>query len=164
MAHFLKFEDSKIGDRLVGETARDNYKDQIEVLAWTWGVVQPRLESRPHRSTPARAEFAPLQFEHRAASKASPGLVFAAADGVLIDSATLTSVSDEGPGVEYSKVAMEDVYIASAEQSAGAFGEGSESVALTFRRAIYSVWEINQDGSRGEVKKVTLDLEAGKHS
>lgn len=166
MAHFLRFEDTSIGKRLEGDAALEGYKDQIEVLAWTWGVVQPRLVSRPHRTTPARAEFEPLSFVHRKNDGTSPGLVFAAAAGSLIDSATLSSIQVDGDGalVEYSRVEMEEIFVATASQSDDASGEGSEDVTLTFKRAIYSVWEIDEKGGQGDQQKVVIDLKAAKYS
>jgi type VI secretion system secreted protein Hcp len=70
---------AKIGD-IKGESLDDKHKDEVEVLAWSWGVSQSGTMAHGGGGGEGKASFNDFNFTHYI-DKASPVLMKACATG-----------------------------------------------------------------------------------
>ncbi len=106
---------ARIGD-IKGESTDSKHKDEIEVLAWSWGVVQSGSIGHGGGGGAGKASFHDFSFVHTI-DKASPLLMKACATGTHIKDATIT-VRKAGKGQqEYLVIKLTDVLITSVTPS-----------------------------------------------
>lgn len=106
--YFLKI------DGIPGESADAKHKDEIDVLAFSWGLSQTG-SSRPGGGGGAgKAVFEDLLVVART-SKASPKLWLACASGQHIKTAVLTCRKAGKAPLEFLKITLSDVTISSYE-------------------------------------------------
>jgi type VI secretion system secreted protein Hcp len=106
---------AKIGT-IKGESTDSKHKDEIDVLSWTWGVIQSGSMSFGGGGGAGKATFQDLTFTHRI-DKATPLLLKACATGEHIPEATIT-VRKAGKGQQdYLIVKFSDVLISSVAMS-----------------------------------------------
>ncbi len=117
-----------------GESRDARHKDQVDVLAWSWGVSHSGA-ARPGAGAGAgKASFRDLSFTHRV-DKASPLLMKACATGERLSDATITVRRVGEQQQDHLVVTMTDVIVTSVATSVSADGDaGIEEVALTFAK------------------------------
>ncbi len=120
-----------------GESRDDKHKDQIDVLAWSWGVSHSSSTVGPGAGAGAgagKASFHDLAFSHQI-DKASPLLMKACATGERLPDATIT-VRRAGEGQhDHLVITMTDVLVTGVSTSMAAGGDaGDEEVALSFAK------------------------------
>ena len=101
-------------DGIPGESADAKHKDEIDVLAFSWGVSQTGASASGGGGASGKAVFDDLIVVART-SKASPQLWLACASGKHIKSATLTCRRRGKAMVEFLTIELTDVVIASYE-------------------------------------------------
>src|SRR6202163_3285212 len=79
---------AKIGD-IKGESLDDKHKDEVEVLSFSWGVLNSGSIVSGSGGGAGKATFHDLSFVHHI-DKASPVLMQACATGVHLKEATIT--------------------------------------------------------------------------
>ena len=152
---------AKIGT-IKGESQDARHKDEVEVLAWSWGVSQSGTVPHAGGAGAGKATFHDLSFTHRL-DKASPLLMKACATGEHIREATIT-VRKAGAGQqEYLVIKMTDVLVTGVSTSMSADGDAAvESVELAFGKVDLEYKPQKPDGSLDVGIHFTYDLKANK--
>ena len=101
-------------DGIPGESADAKHKDEIDVLAFSWGVSQAGAASSGGGGASGKAAFDDLLVVART-SKASPQLWLACAEGKHIKSAVLTCRRGGKAPVEFLTIVLSDVVVSSYE-------------------------------------------------
>jgi type VI secretion system secreted protein Hcp len=149
----------KIGD-IKGESADRKHKDEIDVLAWSWGMSQ--TGTTQGAGSAGRVNVQDMSVT-KYADKATPYLMDACATGKHLPEAVLTVRKVEDSPLEYLKIKMTDVLITNVKTGASKGDErATENVSLNFAK--YQVQYIPQkaDGSAGAAITTGFDIAANK--
>ena len=121
---FLKLDDIK------GESQDDKHKDEIDVLAWSWGMSRTgTLQSGDKAGKVSVNDISISKY----LDKASPGMMLSCCNGKHYKEAMLTVRKAGERPLEYLKLTMKEVIVSSV--TAGGSGGGdrlTENVALNF--------------------------------
>ena len=152
---------AKIGN-IHGESTDVKHKNEIDVLAWSWGVTQSGSMSYGGGVGSGKATFNDLNFTHHV-DKATPLLLKACATGTHVPDATIT-VRKAGEGqLEYLIIKMTDVLITSVAMSmAEGVPSGIEDVALQFAKVDVEYKPQKADGSLDAGVHFKYDIKAYK--
>ena len=124
--YFLKL------DGIPGESTDAKHKDEIDVLAFSWGVSHPKA-SGPGGGGAGKAVFEDLLVVAHT-SKASPKLWLACASGQHIKSAILTCRKPGKAPLEFLKITLTDVLISSYEIDGSDEEPPLDQIALAFAK------------------------------
>jgi type VI secretion system secreted protein Hcp len=132
----------KLGD-IKGESTDDKHKDEIDVLAWSWGVSNP---GGSHSGGSGKATVEELSFT-KYIDKASPNLMQLCCSGKHFDKALLTVRKAGDKPLEYIKLDLETVKITKVS-TGGSGGEDrlTENVTLNFAKYKVSYQPQGKDG------------------
>ena len=110
---FMKIRD------IQGESRDKDHKDEIEVLAWNWGLSNQVASPSPGGGAGAgKTKFQDISFTHLV-DKASPNLMLACASGKHHPEARLTvRRSDPTTPQEFLLIKLQDVLVTSVQSSA----------------------------------------------
>jgi type VI secretion system secreted protein Hcp len=151
----------KIGD-IKGESADDKHKDEIDVLAWSWGVAQGGSMGGGGGGGVGKANFQDIHFTHNF-DKASPNLLKACATGEHIKEAKLTMRKAGKTPQEYLMITMNDVLVTGITPSGnGSDGGLVESVSLQFAKVDLEYKPQKADGSLDAGIHFKYDIKANK--
>jgi type VI secretion system secreted protein Hcp len=125
--YFLKL------DGIPGESTDAKHKDEIDVLAFSWGVSQATGTGSGGGGGAGKAVFEDLLVVART-SKASPKLWLACASGQHIKSAILTCRKPGKAALEFLKITLTDVTITSYEIDGSDEELPLDQVALAFAK------------------------------
>jgi len=136
----------KIGD-LKGESIDDKHKDEIQVLAWSWGMSQSGTTHMGPGGGSGKASFQDLSITHYI-DKCSPNLMLACANGKHFSEALLTVRKAGEKPLEYLKITMTDLIVTSVT-TGGSGGEDrlTENVSLNFAKFKVEYTPQKKDGS-----------------
>jgi type VI secretion system secreted protein Hcp len=145
-----------------GESQDAKHKDEIEVLAWSWGVSQSGTFTHGGGGGAGKASVHDVSFTHHF-DKASPVLMARCATGEHLKDATIT-VRKAGEGqLEYIVITMTDVLVTSVSTGVGADGDAAvEDVALAFAKVDLEYRPQKPDGSLDAGIHFRFDLKANK--
>lgn len=149
-------------DGIPGESRDDKHKDEIDLVAFSWGVDQRGEGGRPGggrpggAGRPGRPDFRAFSFQMRA-SKASPVLFLACASGKHIKEAMLSVRKAGGRPLEYVKIKFTDVVVTSFEQTSGDEAP-AEMVAFDFGGIDFAYTSQDASGGPGPVTQTGWDL------
>jgi type VI secretion system secreted protein Hcp len=145
-----------------GESLDARHKDEIEVLAWSWGVSQSGTVGHGGGGGAGKPSFHDFTFSHHL-DKASPLLMKACATGGHVKDARIT-VRKAGTGQqEYLVITMTDVLVTSISTTVSAEGDVTvESVVLAFAKVDLEYKPQKPDGSLDAGVHFTYDLKAQK--
>lgn len=151
----------KIGD-IKGESQDDKHKDEIEVLSWSWGMVQPGSMASGGGGGMGKVSFNDLSFTHYV-DKATPNLMKACATGDHIKEATLTVRKAGKTPQEFMLIKIKDVIITHVAPS-GSAGDGGmmESISLQFGNVDLEYKPQKADGSLDAGLHFKYDLKLSK--
>jgi type VI secretion system secreted protein Hcp len=123
----------KLGD-LKGESVDASHKDEIDVLAWSWGMSQSGTTHTGGGGGAGKASFQDLNLT-KYVDRTSVKLIEGVATGKHFPSAVLVVRKSGDKPVEYLKITLEDVIITSLS-TGGSGGETqlTENVSLNFRK------------------------------
>jgi type VI secretion system secreted protein Hcp len=153
---FLKFS----GAGYEGESHDSKHKNEIDVLAWSWGVAQTGTHSFGGGGGAGKANFQDLNFTHQL-DKASTKLMNACATGEHIKDATLTLRKAGKEQQEFLIVKMTDIIVTSVQPSMG--GEvPTESVSLNYAKIEFDYKPQKADGSLDAAKHFGYNLKENK--
>jgi type VI secretion system secreted protein Hcp len=121
----------KVGD-VKGESQVKGFEDQIQVLAWSWGMSQSGTTHIGAGGGAGKVNVQDLSFTHYV-DAASPTLMHACCTGKHFPDATLTMRKAGGDPLPYYTVKLKDLIVTSVS-SGGSSGEDllTENVTLNF--------------------------------
>jgi type VI secretion system secreted protein Hcp len=126
---FIKIDDIK------GESVDDKHKDEIDVLAWSWGLTQSGTAHSGSGGGAGKVHVNDLSIT-KYVDRSSPILIKSCCSGKHLKTALLVVRKAGGDKpLEYLKITMEDVLV-SAVTTGGSGGEDrlTENVTLNFAR------------------------------
>ena len=146
-----------------GESLDDSHKDEIHVLAWSWGVSQSGTTHVGSGGGSGKASFQDLSFTHFI-DKASANLLGHCSTGTHISEALLTVRKAGGlKPLEYLKITMTDCIVTSVT-TGGSGGEDqlTENVSLNFAKFKVEYTPQKKDGTGDAVVTYSYDIQANK--
>ncbi len=153
---FLKLEGLK------GESADDKHKEEIDVLAWSWGASQSGTMHTGGGAGAGKANFQDVSVT-KWVDKSSHALLKAVAVGQHVKSALLTVRKAGEKPLEYIKLTMKDCLISSIS-TGGSGGEDrlTENISINFGNFAYEYTPQKEDGSGDAVLPYAFDIKANK--
>ncbi|HEX6841875.1 MAG TPA: type VI secretion system tube protein Hcp [Stellaceae bacterium] len=147
----------KIGD-LKGESIDDKHKDEIQLLAWSWGMSQSGTTHAGPGGGSGKVSVQDLSFTHYI-DKVSPNLMLACANGKHFSEALLTVRKAGEKPLEYLKITLTDLIVTSVT-TGGSGGEDrlTENVSLNFAKFKVEYTPQKKDGSGDAPVTVGWDL------
>ena len=147
----------KIGD-LKGETRDKEMKDNIDVLAWSWGVSNSGSAHTGGGAGAGKANVQDLSFT-KYIDKTSPSLLLACCKGTHYTDATLVVRKAGGKPLKYVTITMSEVLITSVS-TGGSGGEDrlTENVTLNFAKVKVDYIEQKPDGTEGDKPTMTFAI------
>jgi len=151
----------KIGD-IKGESQDDKHKDEIDVLAFSWGCSNSGSTHVGGGSGAGKANFQDISFT-KYIDKSSPILLQHCATGKHIAEAKLIVRKAGGTQMEYIMYHLKDLIVSSVS-TGGSGGEDrlTENVALNFGSFHYKYTEQTKTGSAGAQPEFKYDIAANK--
>jgi type VI secretion system secreted protein Hcp len=137
----------KIGD-IKGESMDSKHKDEIDVLAWSWGLSQSGSMHLGGGGGSGKVSVQDISLT-KYVDKSSPNLMKLCCNGKHIPEAKLTvRKAGENP-LEYLTITMKDLLISSFS-TGGSGGEDriTENIALNFATVKVSYQQQKKDGTK----------------
>ncbi|HEX8615285.1 MAG TPA: type VI secretion system tube protein Hcp [Telluria sp.] len=145
---FLKIDDVK------GESRDSKHKDELDVLAWSWGLSQSGTTHMGGGGGAGKVGVQDLSIT-KYIDKASPNLVMAACDGTHYKEALLTVRKAGKTPLEYIKITMKQVLVSSITTGAtGGEDRLTEKVTLNFAEFKVEYAPQKEDGTGDAVVEV----------
>ena len=136
---------AKIGD-IKGESTDSAFKDQVELLSWSWGVSQETTAAFGSGAGSGKASFQDFTFTHKF-DKASPVLWKACATGKHFPDATITQRKAGEGQKEFLVIKFSEVFITSVQPEGAGSGDLREAVTFQFSKAELEYKPQKPDGS-----------------
>src|SRR4051812_15713662 len=139
----------KIGD-LKGESRDKVHKEQIDVLAWSWGMSNSGSAHMGGGAGAGKANVQDVSFT-KYIDKASPPLMLACCNGKHFSEATLYVRKAGEKPLEYLTLTLTEVMV-TAVSTGGSGGEDrlTENVTLNFAKVKVNYVEQKPDGGAGD--------------
>lgn len=149
-------------DGIQGEAMDDKHADEIDVLAWSWGMSQSGTTHMGGGGGSGKVNIQDLSVT-KYVDKSTPVLMMYCSDGKHIKKAKLTVRKAGGNQVEYIVINMEDIIVTSVS-SGGSGGEDrlTENISLNFAKVRYDYSPQKADGSLEAAIKFGRDIAANK--
>jgi type VI secretion system secreted protein Hcp len=147
----------KIGD-LKGESRDKVHKEEIDVLAWSWGMSNSGSAHMGGGAGAGKANVQDLSFT-KYIDKCSPDLMLACCNGKHFDSAKLIVRKAGEKPLEYLTLTLTEVMITSVS-TGGSGGEDrlTENVSLNFAKVKVDYIEQKADGTQGAKPSMTYSI------
>lgn len=145
---------------VTGESQDAKHKDEIDVLAWSWGMSQSGTAHLGTGAGAGKVNIQDLSFT-KYVDKASPNLMLFCSNGKHLSDATLVvRKAGENP-LEYIKIKMTEVLVSSIS-TGGSGGEDrlTENVTLNFGKVSVDYTPQKSDGSGGAAINYGWDIVA----
>lgn len=138
---FIKIDDIK------GESKDDKHKDEIDVLAWSWGMSQSGTTHSGSGGGSGKVAVQDISLT-KYVDKASPNLIQYCCAGKHFKEATLVVRKAGGTPLEYIKITMSNGLV-SGVSTGGSGGEDrlTENISLNFQSFKYEYTVQKDDGS-----------------
>ncbi|HTE46792.1 MAG TPA: type VI secretion system tube protein Hcp [Gemmatimonadaceae bacterium] len=136
-------------DAIKGEALDKTHKDEINVLAWSWGASQTGSTHISAGGGAGKASFQDISFT-KYIDSASPILLQNVANGKHIKEATLTVRKAGEHPLEYLKIKLSDILV-SSYSTGGSGGEDNltENITLNFAKVDVTYTPQKADGTGG---------------
>ena len=128
---FLKIDDVK------GESRDDKHKDEVDVLAWSWGMSQSGTTHMGGGGGAGKVSVNDISIT-KYIDKSSPNLMLACCNGKHYKQALLTVRKAGEKPLEYIKLTMKEVIVSSLS-TGGSGGEDRLTENLTLNFAEYKI-------------------------
>jgi type VI secretion system secreted protein Hcp len=126
---FLKLDDVK------GESSDDKHKDEMEVLAWSWGIQQSGSTHSGGGGGAGKVNVSDISVT-KYIDRASPSLMLGCCSGKHFKEADLAVRKRGANPLEYIKITMKQVLISSISPGfGGGVGDDRPSETVTFNFA-----------------------------
>ncbi len=135
-----------------GESKDSKHANEIDVLAFSWGVAQTGIGHGGGGHGAGKAHFQDLSFTHHV-DVASTALMYHCASGKHIPHALLTARKAGEKPLEYLKIKLTDILVTSIS-TGGSGGEEQQTanVTLNYSQIQVDYTEQKADGSGGAAK------------
>lgn len=155
---FLKIESPPIK----GESKDDKHKEDIDVLAWSWGLSNAGNAQYGGGAGAGKVNVQDISIT-KWVDKASPDLVLSTCNGQHHDTVTLFVRKAGTTPVEYLKITMSEVLITSYT-TGGSGGEDrlTENVTLNFAKVKVEYTPQKDNGAADKTMTVGWDIAANK--
>jgi type VI secretion system secreted protein Hcp len=136
----------KIGD-LKGESKDKSHKEEIDVLAWSWGMSNSGTSHMGGGAGAGKVSVQDVSFT-KYIDKSSTNLIMACCTGKHFDEATLTVRKAGDTPLEYLVITMKEVMV-TAVSTGGSGGEDrlTENVTLNFASFVTAYKPQKADGT-----------------
>jgi type VI secretion system secreted protein Hcp len=147
----------KIGD-VKGEARDKSHKEEIDVLAWSWGMSNSGSAHMGGGAGAGKANVQDLSFT-KYVDKASPELMLSCCNGKHHPTATLVVRKAGTTPLEYITITMSEVLI-TAVSTGGSGGEDrlTENVTLNFAKVKFDYKEQKPDGTAGAAPSMVWNI------
>ncbi len=147
----------KIGD-LKGEARDKTHKEEIDVLAWSWGMSQSGTTHVGGGGGAGKVNVQDLSFT-KFIDKASPDLMLACCNGKHYTEAKLVVRKAGEKPLEYLTITMTDVMV-TAVSTGGSGGEDrlTENVTLNFAKVGVDYKEQTEKGTAGATPSMQWNI------
>lgn len=151
---FLSINDKEIK----GEAQDKEHKDEMDILAWSWGLSQSGSFHHGGGGGAGKASFQDISIT-KWVDLASTQLALYCANGDHFDKAVLTVRKAGKKPVDYIVITMTDVLVTSVS-TGGSGGEDrlTENVTLNFREVEVKYTMQKKDGSAGDKKEFAWNI------
>ena len=150
-------------DGIPGESADAKHKDEIDVLAFSWGVSQTGTAATGGGGASGKAVFDDLIVVART-SMASPQLWLACANGKHIKSAILTCRRRGKAVVEFLTIELTDVVIASYEVDGSEEDPPLDQLSLSYGKIETTYTPTDKTGKPQSPIRTGWDVKVGKEA
>lgn len=146
-------------DGIAGESKDSKHTNEIDVLAFSWGLSNSGSAHTGGGAGSGKANFQDLSFTHYI-DTASPLLMYHSASGKHIATATLVARKAGETPLEYLKIKMTDILVSSIS-TGGSGGEDrlTENVTLNFAKVEVSYTAQDQKGAAGKTIPFGWDIQ-----
>jgi type VI secretion system secreted protein Hcp len=149
-------------DSLKGESRDTAHKDEIDVLAWSWGLSQSGTTHLGSGGGAGKVSVQDLSLT-KYVDKSSMGLVTACCNGKHFPKAKLTVRSAGASPLEYLTITMKDCLI-SAVSTGGSGGEDRLTENVTINFAAFTVEYRSQQPDGSAEKPVVAGWDIAKQA
>jgi type VI secretion system secreted protein Hcp len=134
-------------DGVKGESRDDKHKDEVDVLAWSWGLSQSGTTHMGGGVGAGKVNVQDLSLT-KYVDRSSPNLILAACMGQHFKQALLTVRKAGEKPLEYIKITLNEVMVSSVS-AAGGGGEDriTENISLNFAQFKVEYTPQKPDGS-----------------
>ena len=150
---FLKIE------KINGESTDAKHTDDIDVLAWSWGMASPASFADGGKANTGSASFQDITIT-KFFDKSTPSLLLNCANGTRIGKMELFVRKQGKDPAEFLVITFEEVLVTSVS-TGGSGGEDRlvENVSFAFGRIRLEYKAIDENGSLGSPEKFGWDVE-----
>ena len=143
---------------LKGESVVKGFEDQMQILAWGWGMTQTGTTHSASGGGAGKVDVHDLQITKHI-DAASPTLALSCAKGTHYYSAVLTMRKAGGTALEYVTLTLTDVIVSSYSVSESGGDQMQDTVALNFAKFKYSYQpQDNKGAKKGGAIDATYDI------
>lgn len=149
------------GPDLKGESAVKGHEDEIDILAWSWGMSQTGTTHHGSGGGAGKVNVQDLSFTKRV-DTATPNLILACCKGTHYDQGVLTVRKAGGDPLPYLTITMKHIIVTSVS-GGGSGGEDvqTENVTLNFASFELSYQPQNEKGAKkGGAIAIKYDIAA----
>lgn len=145
-----------------GESADDKHKNEIDVLAWSWGMSQSGNTHLGTGSGAGKVSVQDISVTHYVDS-ASPVLSLACCTGKHIPDGTLTVRKAGETPLEYIKITIKDIIITSVS-TGGSGGEDrlTENFSMNFAEYKLEYTAQTKTGGAGKTSTAAYNMQQNK--
>ncbi|HEU4486172.1 MAG TPA: type VI secretion system tube protein Hcp [Povalibacter sp.] len=144
---------------LKGESQVKGFEDQIQILAWSWGLSQSGTTHLGTGGGAGKVNVQDISFTHYV-DAASPSLMLACCKGTHYPDATLTMRKAGGDPLPYLTIKLKDLIVTSVS-TGGSSGEDllTENVSLNFASFEVSYQpQDNKGAKKGGAIEIKYDI------
>lgn len=151
---FLKFE----GKDIKGESKDEKHPDEIDILAWSWGITNSSSWGMGGGGGAGKASVQDLSFTHYI-DASSAALMLMCGKGEHIPKGTLVVRKAGGEALEYYKMTMDKIFVTSIS-TGGSGGEDrlTENVTLNFAKIKIEYKKQKDDGTGVAAGDFSIDV------
>ncbi len=145
-------------DGIEGESKDASHTNEIDVLAWSWGMSQSATTHIGGGGGSGKVNVQDISFT-KYVDKSSPELMKACMTGRHITEATLVVRKAGDKPLEYMTIKISDIIVSSVS-TGGSGGEDrlTENVSLNFSQVDYTYIEQTDTGAEGAKPDVKWDI------
>jgi type VI secretion system secreted protein Hcp len=145
-------------DGIKGEAQDDKHKDEIDVLAWSWGISQSGTSHMGGGGGAGKVSVQDLSVT-KFMDKATPNLMMYCCNGKHIPQVMLTVRKAGEEPLEYMKITMEDCLISNVSTGgSGSEDRLTENLALNFAKFKVEYTPQKADGSGDAVIQMGFNI------
>jgi type VI secretion system secreted protein Hcp len=145
-------------DGIKGESVDKTHKDEVDLLAWSWGLSNSGTFHQGDGGGAGKANFQDISFT-KWVDKSTPDLHYACASGKHIPKVKLTVRKAGDNPLEYLTYEFEKVLVSSIS-GGGSGGEErlTENVTLNFAKVKMEYWTQGDKGAKGTNGNFAWDI------